>query len=112
MRVVGLIGGIVLLVACLGSIAFGLEWAGLEWEGYFAPKHEAVRREVFKETRSYVEAKEQELLKYRLEYLRSKDKVEKEALASTIRHAFAEFDGNKLSSPELQEFLRDMKFGR
>ncbi|KKM99262.1 hypothetical protein LCGC14_1149560, partial [marine sediment metagenome] len=41
-----------------------------------------------------------------------KAKIEKEALASTIRHAFAEFDGNKLSSPELQEFLRDMKFGR
>lgn len=102
----------ILALVSLGSMMFGLEWAGIAWKGFFGPKHEAVRREVFKQTRSYNEAKEQELLKYRLEYLRAKDATDKAALASTIRMAFADYDENLLDSTELRAFLAQIKYGQ
>ena len=30
----------------LAVLAFGLEWAGIKWYGFFGPKREAVRRQV------------------------------------------------------------------
>lgn len=101
--------GIVAIVLLL-SAAFGLEWAGIKWYGFFAPRKAAVRREVFKQTRSYNEGKEQELIKLRLEYLRARDVDAKRAIASTIRHAFADYDENLLDSEELRAFLKEIKY--
>ena len=95
----------------LGSIAlaFTLELGGLQWKMFFAPKHAAVEREVFKETRSFNEAKLQELTKYRLEYMRSKDDADKEAIASYIRLNFADYDRSKLPY-ELQVFVEEVMY--
>ena len=111
MKIFGIVVIGLLCMAMLASLAFGLEWAGIKWYGFFGPKREAVRREVFKQTRSYNEAKEQELLKYRLEYLRAKDEADKEALAGTIRMAFADYDETLLDSEELRTFLNQIKLG-
>jgi len=105
----GIVLGIVVIVV-LVSLMFGLKWLGLEWRGFFGPREQAVEREVFKQSRSYNEAKEQELLKYRLEYMRSDDATEKKAIASTIRMAFADYD-ETLLSPELRRFLHEIKYG-
>ena len=93
------------------SLAFTLELGGLRWKMFFNPKHEAVRRKVFKETRSYNEAKLQDLIRYRLQYLRTESKEEKEILASSIRHMFSEYDERKLPL-ELKNFLAEIKYGR
>ena len=100
----------VLVLAGVIVLAFALELGGLQWKSYFAPKHAAVEREVFKETRSFNEAKLQELAKYRLEYLRTDDTVEKSALSSTIRLTFADYDESKLPE-ELRSFLKEIKYG-
>ncbi len=100
---------IILFLVILLCVAFGLEWLGIGWKGYFGPKHEAVRREVFKQTRSYNEGKEQELLKLRREYLRASDE-DKAGLASIIRHQFADYDETLIDSPELRGFLKKMKY--
>lgn len=97
------------LLGCI-ALAFGLELGGLQWKRYFAPKHEEVRREVFMETRSFNEAKLQQLSKLRLEYLREDDADFKAALASTIRHTFAEYDETRLPQ-ELRTFLHEIKYG-
>ena len=102
--------GFVLMIALFIALAFGGEWFSLKWKSYFAPKHENVRRKVFKETRSYNEAKLQDLTKYRLEYMRAETPEEKAVLASTIRHMFAEYDENRLPL-ELSQFLRTIKYG-
>ena len=94
------ISALVIIVA----LAFGLELGGLQWDRFFAPRHANVEREVFTETRSFNEAKMQELVKYRLEYLRADDPDDKEAIASTIRMTFASYDKAKLPI-ELQVFL-------
>lgn len=109
MKVIGWVLGITAGLALLIGLAFALELGGLSWKRFFAPKHEDVRREVFKATRSYNEAKLQELIRYRLEYLRATNETEKAALASTIRHTFAEYDESKLPS-ELATFLNDIKY--
>jgi len=102
--------GVLLFIAALASLAFGTKWAGLKWRGYFAPKYAAVDREVFKQTRSFNEAAEQELLKLRLEYLREKDPISKEAIAFTIRHKFADYNEKLLDSAELCSFLEQIKY--
>ena len=75
----------------------------------FGVARENVRREIYEETKSFNESKKQELLKYRMEYLRA-EIDEKGAIASTIRMSFADYDESKLE-PELAEFLREIKYG-
>jgi hypothetical protein len=110
MKIVGkIVLGILAFIALI-ALAFVIELGGLKWKRFFAPKHEAVRREVFKETRSYNEGKLQDLTRYRLEYMRATTEDEKSALAFTIRHQFAEYDESKLPL-ELAEFVRKIKYG-
>jgi len=103
------VGIIILSIVIVIAIMFGLSLLDLEWYKFFAPKRENVRRKVFKATRSYNEGKLQDLTKYRFEYMRSKDDAEKEAIASMIRHSFAEYDINKLPY-ELREFVREVMY--
>ena len=97
------IGIVILVIVGILALSFG----GLFYYKFFGPKYEGVRREVFEATRSYNQAKLQELAKYRLEYLREKDPISKEALASTIRHRFADYSRNKLPY-ELKIFLTEI----
>jgi len=84
---------------------FVLIFVSQEAYRFFGPRGEDIRREVFKSTHSYNQAKVQELAKYRLEYLREKNADSKEAIASTIRHLFADYDSQNLQ-PELRNFLK------
>ena len=100
------ISGIIAVLIFILALEYIL---GVQWFGFIAPKKENVRREVFKNTRSYHEAKTQDLIKYRLEYMRSNDSSEKEAIASTIRHMYAEYSELNLD-PELKDFLHKIKY--
>ena len=100
------IAGLILLIV----LAFGLELVGLEWTKFFASKKEEIRREVFEQTKSFNEAKVQDLVKYRLQYIRAKEEIEKKAIASTIRHMFADYSVEKLDQ-ELKQFLTKIKLG-
>ena len=66
--------GILALVLIIG-LTFGV----LYHYKFFAPKFENARREVFENTRSFNQAKMQELSKYRLEYLKAEERIEKDA---------------------------------
>ena len=102
----------ILCLAVLLSLAFGLEWLGIGWRGYFGPKREAVKREVFEQTLSYNRGKEQELSRYYLQYQRAEDREEREAIAATIRHAFGAYDETNINSPTLRAFLASIKAGQ
>jgi hypothetical protein len=75
---------------------------------FWGVRKENARREVFEQTQSYVEGKRQELTKYRLEYIMSKDSTDKQAIKETILQSFANFDDSKLP-PDLYQFLHDLK---
>ncbi len=99
----GLKGQIVVGIVGIVIITYGV----LFYYKHFAPKFEGARREVFEKTRSYNQAKLQELSKYRLEYLKAEGN-DKTAIASTIQHKFADYDIKSLPS-ELQEFLKEIR---
>jgi len=103
--VISIVGIIILLLL----ITVGLNAVGLINFKLFAPAFEDVRRDVFENTKSYNEGKEQDLLRYRLQYLKANEE-EKQALRSTIMLMFADYDESKLD-PVLQEFLKTMKYG-
>lgn len=103
MRTFGYIVASLFGLAALLSLAFGLTWLGIEWRGFFGPRRAAVERRIFEETRSYQHGMRQDLVRYRMEYLLADTQDEKDAIASTVRMRFAEFDTTTLS-PELQAF--------
>lgn len=100
------VGGIISFVLLMLALDY---FIGLKWFAFIAPQKESVRREVFENTRSFNEAKKQDLLKYRYEYIKS-GKEEKEAIASTIRQMYADYDESRLPV-ELRDFLHEIKYG-
>ncbi len=109
----GCLGITILIIVIINIILFSLssKWLSLKWDEWFKPQVEDVEHKVFKKTRSYNESKKQDLIKFRLEYLRAKTQEEKDALASTIRMMFAEYDENQFESVELISFLKQIKYG-
>ena len=89
------------------GIIFLITLLNLGYYKFFAPMFENARREVFEKTHSYNQAKLQDLAKYKLEYERA-DSNDQEALASVIRHRFADYDGKKLPV-ELNQFLTSIR---
>lgn len=99
--------GTTLIVATLIGAAFGLRYGALAWKEYFKPRDANVEREAFLATRSFNEAKVQELSKYHLEYSRavaSGDTAGAGAIKATIQHTFAAYNPEKLPI-HLRNFL-------
>jgi len=97
---IGLVILILILLVVMGFFVLG-------WYKLFAPKFENVRRDIFESTRSYNQAKVQELGKYKLEYALATEE-NKKAIASAIRHRFADYDDSKLDY-QLKIFLQEIR---
>lgn len=102
--VVLLIAGVVVLIPVLLAASFGLTWLGIEWRGFFGPKRQAVEREIFEQSPSYIHGKIQDLARYRHEYMTAETDEQRDAIASTVRLQFAQFDVRSLDQRELHEF--------
>ena len=92
-------------------VLFGVEWlaTGNEFFLYkfFAPKTEAVRRQVFEQTKSYNQGMIQELQNMQFEYVKASDS-QKQALASIILHRSADFDETRLPY-DLRVFINQLR---
>ncbi len=77
---------------------------------FFAPKREAVRREVFEQTKSYNQGMIQELDNMRMEYIQA-DTNHQTAMASIILHRAADYDMTilKQKNPDLYQFIENLK---
>ncbi len=104
----GIFVSIICIVLTIGSVFLANEFEifGIKFWGV---RKENARREVFEQTQSYVEGKRQDLLRYRLEYYKCKDAQEKEAIRQTIILSFSNFPEEKLTDPDLRQFLHAMK---
>lgn len=101
--------GAMIFFGTLGFVANGM---GLISYKFFGPKWEDAKRDVFENTNSFTKAKVQEATKYRLEYLRAKDPVERNAIKVTIAQSLADFDEDKyVKNDELREWISQMKTG-
>jgi len=98
-----------LAVAALVGI-FGMTWLveGNDFFLYkvFAPKREAVRREVYENTKSYTQGMRQELMNMQMSYIQA-DAEHKVALAYIIKRRAAEINPEDLT-PELRSFIHSL----
>jgi hypothetical protein len=104
LRVFGVIG----LLIILASLAFGLRWAGIQWTGFFGPKEENVRRQIFEETQSFNEGKQQDLAKYYLEYQKG-DEQTKAAIKAVVQAQFSYVKKENIESIQMRQFLVQMR---
>jgi hypothetical protein len=102
---------IVLIVVLAMLCSLALDWiiTGNEFFLYkfFGPKTEAVRRQIFENTKSYNQGMVQELRNAQLDYVKAKG-TEKKAIASIILHETADYDESKLPD-DLKQFIEDLK---
>ena len=94
-----------LAMVLLIALAIGSEFGGLAWKGYFKPKHQAVERKVFTESKSYVLGKAQELGKLYGEYQLTTDVEKKKAITALVRIKFSEFNDSNISNETLRVWL-------
>lgn len=107
MRVVlGTLG--VLIVAAV--LAFALQGTDFFLYKVFAARQEAVRRDVFEQSRAYNEGMRQELQNMAFQYAQADD-AHKSALASVILHRVADYDIGKLD-PDMRSFVERLRAER
>jgi len=101
------------LLAIFGLIIFmlALTWViqGNDFFMYkfFAPKQEAVRREVFENTKSYTQGMIQNLRKMQFEYVQAQPD-QKAALGNIILQQYADYPDQQLP-PDLQVFMANLR---
>lgn len=74
---------------------------------FFAPKQEAVRRQVFEQSKAYNQGMIQELQNMQFEYIKA-EPAHKAALASIILHRAADYDENQMPN-DLRVFIHELK---
>ncbi len=105
--------GITAGVAAIAAV-FVLSWAVMGNDfflyKYFAPKQEAVRRQVFETSRAFNQGMVQELQNMQFEYVKATDPAAKAALADIILHRAS---GYNLDDPivpaDLRSFVAKLK---
>ena len=94
--------GFIVVVMLLG-LSFG--WFDVFYTKIVGKAQENARRGVFEQTKSYVESKRQELVKYHHEWIMTSDKTDKLSIESVVRQDFSNFDENKIIDPDLHNWL-------
>lgn len=95
------------VVSIVGVLALIWVFVGNDFMLYkvFAPKQEAVRREVFEQSKAYNQGMIQELQNMQFEYAKA-TKAQQDAMASIILHRVADFDRTKLPSDLLSFVIK------
>jgi hypothetical protein len=90
----------------LGWVAQGNEFFMYR---YFAPKQEAVRRQVFEQSKAYNQGMVQELQNMQFQYVQA-DEAHKAALADIILHRASDFDFDDSRVPsDLKSFVDGLR---
>jgi hypothetical protein len=104
--VLGVLGGLFAMLV----IAFALQGTAFFLYKVFAPRQEAVRRDVFEQSKAYNEGMRQELQNMAFQYAQA-DEGHKSALASLILHRVADYDISKLD-PDMLNFVERLRAER
>lgn len=91
--------GIVLIICGISELSYRLYQ-------HYAPREEAVRREVFEQSKAYNQGMSQEIQNMEFEYVKATPE-QKQALRSIILHRVADFDLGKLP-PSTREFVNQL----
>ncbi len=99
-------------MALFGLLAIGLLVAGINLYAYgsfalFAPRYEAVRRDVMIQSRAYSEATTRELYRLKLQYQKAANDDQKATIKAMALHEAQSFDRDRLPS-DLQLFITQL----
>lgn len=102
-----ILGYSILALLVIAGLGFYTNSLDLGLFKFFGPKREAVKREIFEQSKEYQHGTIQELDKMRLEYIRTKDLDVKGAIASRALRMTAEFDKSNLP-PDIRFWLEEI----
>ena len=105
MKIFGIVLACLVLMLGLGWITQGNDFLLYR---FFAPKEEAVRREVFKESQAYNDGMQQELYAMQRDYVMAKTPEQKAAIKSMVLHRVSTYDISKLPS-DLRIFILQLR---
>jgi len=94
-------------IAGLCSIAFGVNYFAYGSFSFFAPKYEAVRRDVMIESRAYQEGTIRRIYELRLQYEQAQDDSARATIRQIVLHETRAFDRRRLPR-DLQAFINQM----
>lgn len=101
------VGYVLLVVIALLAVTWIIEGNNFFLYKYFAPRTEAVRRQVFEQSKAYNQGMIQELQNMQFEYIKA-DSEHKKALKGIILHRAADYDVNKMPA-DLRDFIESLK---
>ena len=99
--------GVLLL---MGAMAFLIQGTDFFLYRTFAPRREAVRREVFEQSKAYRDGIMQELRRAQVDYARAGTPQQRQAIGSVVLHDAAGFGGDL--PPDLDGFVREVRAGQ
>jgi hypothetical protein len=94
------------VVVGIGAI-FGLNYLAYGNFAFFAPKYEAVRRDVMIESRAYSEATTRQLYRLKLQYQQAGSDAERATIRAMTLHEAQAFDRDRLPA-DLRNFVQQM----
>ena len=97
-------GWLVFGVIAMLLIGFVVDYSGLVWKRTIGVANANADQQIFVQTQTYIQGKNQELAKLHHEYVNA-DVLGRKAIAATIRHEFADLDATKVTDPDLRSFL-------
>ena len=100
------LGTLGVLVA-MAAIAFLIQGTDFFLYKTFAPRREAVRREVFEQSKAYRDGLMQELRSAQIDYAKAASPQQKQAIGSLVLHDAAGFGGDL--PPDLDVFVRTVR---
>ncbi len=109
MKTLSVVGAVVLALVVAVGLTFGLSAVGLAHLEFFGPKYQKAQREIYEQTPSYIQGKEQTLAELRLEYNRAKTAGEKNNVRSMIVNEAATVDLNLLKDKSLVRFIQNLR---
>jgi len=102
----------VLVLVGLLSLSWGTGWFGVFYKGTVEKANVSVDRQIFKESKSFVEGMANDLANYRREITTEKDPVARKAIADLINSKYGNFDISRLENSNLRGFLLDVRNGK
>lgn len=94
-------------IAGLCAVAFGVNYFAYGSFSFFAPKYEAVRRDVMIESRAYQEGTIRRIYELRLQYEQAQDDSARATIRQIVLHETRAFDRARLPR-DLQAFIKQM----
>lgn len=91
----------------LALVAFAVQGTDFFLYKTFAPRREAVRREVFEQSKAYRDGLMQELRSAQIDYAKATTPQQKQAIGSLVLHDAAGFGGDL--PPDLDGFVRTVR---